>query len=203
MTVGEGVTITGERMAEDYVLPMPSVVPPSGLPWREEVRLGRTEAAALSSPTSVGGDGIALEGDATLTLGSPGVTTTISVARLRMEGSARLLVAGRVLLYVTDRVELGGNAMVNPDGTPANLEVQFSDSGREFQMEGNARFFGTVYGRNAEIELEGSAAVFGSLVGREVELERNARVHYDEALGRRRDFVAGYKMTAWQEVLPR
>jgi len=125
------------------------------------------------------------------------------VTTLRIEGSARLLVQGRVSLFVTDRVELRGNAGVNPDGIPANLEVQFSDTGRDFNMDGNARFFGTLYGRNAGIWLNVNAVLFGSLVGREVQLRDNARVHYDEALGRRRDYLSGYKMTAWQEVRAR
>jgi hypothetical protein len=203
MRAEESVTITGQRMAEDYVLPMPSVAPPSGLSGMGAIRLEGTQIGAVSGSTRIGGDGIVLEGNATLTLGTPGVTTTITVTRLRIEGNARLLVEGRVSLYVTDRVELSGNASVNPDGIPANLEVQFSDTGGDFVMEGNARFFGTVYGRNAEIEVEGNAVVFGSLVGREVEIEGNARVHYDEALGRRIDYLSGYKMTTWQEVLPR
>ena len=37
MSVEEGVTITGQRGTEDYVLPMPPVVPPSGLPLRGEL----------------------------------------------------------------------------------------------------------------------------------------------------------------------
>lgn len=167
-----------------------------------------TEAEALAMPCLTLPSGVSSSGDLTLdnefpVWGTPGITTTLAFDDVEIKGTTSVQVQGKVILYVLDDFKLSGNAAVNPGGIPSHLEIRFLSQDGPFRVEGNTLFSGVAFGCNLKIEAKGNAEVFGSLVGEEVKLEGNAKVHYDEALAARTDIFLGYRLAAWQEVIPK
>lgn len=173
-------TITGEIVAlEDPVL-LPSVVIPSGLIELGDVWLENEEELVLD------------EG-------------AYHMTDLDVFGSARVVCNGKVAIFIdqatdgaTPDIRIGGSGIVNTSQIPANLVLYCSDDVVSIDISGNGAFYGGIYAPNADITLN-AGDVFGALVGSTVTLNGvNSAVHYDTAL---RDNISPYALMRSWEVL--
>lgn len=182
MKQGENVTIHGETGTEAGALAMPCLALPPGVSSS-----GNFETEAVGPHD----------------WGTAGTITTLVYDQVKIKASASVRIEGKVILYVLGEFRLEESATVNTGGLPSHLELRFvGDETGPFRVKNDSVFSGVVYGCNLNIEVEDNAAIFGSLVGKKVKLRGNARVHYDEALAPRLDIFIGYRLTAWQEVIP-
>jgi hypothetical protein len=171
-------TITGDILALDDPLVLPSVNIPSGLIELGDVWLDAEQELVLN------------EGMYHLT-------------DLDLFGSARIVCNGKVVLFVdestdaaTPDIRIGGNGIVNTSQIPANCVLYCSHDVVSVEISGNAAFYGGIYAPNADIALN-AGDVFGALIGRTVTLNgANSAVHYDTAL---RDNISPYAlMRSWE-----
>lgn len=174
LSVGPGVSpatgaVTGfdpSRIAGDPPVvsspeyPMPTVKLPAGI---------------TCSPLS-------LNGQVTYTLPSPG---TYCFSDLRVQGGATLTSTGPVTVYLTRSLAFEGNSTIGVANDPTKF-LFLMESGTqvtiEGSIEGNAEFYGSMYGPDAAFNVEGHADIYGSIIGNRVTMAGSAELHYDKAL---------------------
>ncbi len=171
-------TITGDILALDDPLLLPSVNIPSGL-----IELGD----------------VWLENDQQLVLNEG----MYHLTDLDIFGSARVVCNGKVILFMDEStdalnpdIRIGGNGIVNSSQIPANCVLYCADDVVSIEIGGNGAFYGGIYAPNADITLN-AGEVFGAIIGSTVTLNGvNSAVHYDTAL---RDNVSPYAlMRSWE-----
>lgn len=125
---------------------------------------------------------LTLNGSVTYTLPSPG---TYCFSRLKVESGATLTSTGPVTVYLTESLAFAGNSTVGVVNNPSQFLV-LMESGTlvtiEGAVEGNAEFYGAMYGPDAAFNIAGNADIYGSIIGNEIHVAGSARLHYDEAL---------------------
>ncbi len=139
---------------------------------------------------------------------------------IRIAGTARLIVTGRVKIYVTGSIDFGGNGIVSGSGgalAPPNLliygTVNPNDATQKctsVSIHGNGAFYGAIYAPEAAASVSGNGAVFGALTANTVTINGNGGFHYDEALGNLGETVTtssstsatttGYTRYSWREI---
>jgi len=173
-------TVTGDILALDNPVLLPSVVIPSGLIELGDVWLDNTQQLVLN------------EG-------------AYHMTDLDLFGSAKVVCNGKVVIFLdqstdgaTPDVRIGGNGIVNSSQIPTNLVLYCSNDVVSIEISGNGAFYGGIYAPNANIVLN-AGDVFGSLIGLTVTLNGvNSAVHYDTAL---RDNISPYAFMRSWEVL--
>lgn len=125
---------------------------------------------------------LTLTGSVTYALPSPG---TYCFSQLSVQAGATLTSSGAVTVYLTESLSLQGNATVGVLNDPTQF-LFLMESGTSVTIagaiEGNAQFFGAMYGPDATFNIAGNAEIFGSVIGNNVTLSGSAVLHYDEAL---------------------
>ena len=124
-----------------------------------------------SSPGSVNINGVA----DSLTL-APG-SYVVANLNVNQPGSIKIQPAGKVQIWVTGTLNLGGAE--NSSGKPNDLSF-FVSSSNFINLNGSGPVVASVYAPNAPINV--STAVFGTVVGGTVTLNTNGAVHFDEGL---------------------
>jgi hypothetical protein len=165
-------------------------------------------------PAGVANQGaLSIAGNRTVTL-SEGTYwfSSISVA-----GNGKLATSGRVKIYVTGSVDIGGNGTLTAGNRPPNLVIygtvdptNSANKCTSVSIHGNGSFYGAVYAPDANINVVGNGDTYGALTGNTVTITGNANFHYDEALG---DFgrtitttvttnytTTGYDRWVWREI---
>jgi len=122
--------------------------------------------------------------------------------RIDIKGTSQVILAGKVVLYVKDRIAIGGNGIAN-FGPPANLQIYGLPTCKQVDISGNGVLSAAVYAPQADIVLNGSGEngqVFGALAGNTVSFNGKGTVlHYDEALQKVKGTVVGFRTKTWQE----
>ena len=154
------------------------LVPPGALDTPEPM-------TPVTIPNGLTNQGILqISGNKTVTV--PGGTYWYD--QIKITGNGRLNFTGPTELYLSGKLEVGGNGIGTANNIPGNLLVYGQGissgipGGGDIRFTGNAAFYGAVYAPTAKVEIKGNGSVFGALVGEEVENVGNAAVHYDEAL---------------------
>jgi hypothetical protein len=147
---------------------------------------------------------------------------------LDMSGSAKMLIQGDTVLYVTGDVSItgqaqliiapgasltiyvagasanfAGNGILNQSGDTTKFTYYGLPSNTSLALSGNSSFTGTFYAPNANFTLNGGGSnnydFAGASVTKTVSMHGHFKFHYDERLGR----IAGpvrYRAASWNEL---
>jgi hypothetical protein len=146
-----------------------------------------------------------------------------SAGNISMGSGEVFLIAGRVRILVTgkvnltgdaaimlttnatvewyqagDNVSMGGRGVVNGRGFAKDFQLIGLRTCTSVSYSGSVQFTGTVYAPSATVTLEGSVDGYGALVGNSIELKGGMGLHYDEALNspQKIRFIA----SSWREI---
>jgi hypothetical protein len=133
---------------------------------------------------------------------------TYRLNRIRLTDDASISISGEVTLYVEDRIRIedrgainiqpGGSLTIyaarelivrnrgklNPTEDPEKLIIFGTPSFNSIQFTGNSLMHGAIFAPNANTTIQTNAEIFGSVIADRVTIEDDAKLHYDEALGR-------------------
>jgi hypothetical protein len=179
--------IAGSVMAAPCSATMPDVTVPAG-------------AAPISSIT---GGSNTISGTMSIPAG------TYYCDSISLSGHSAVTTTGRVYLYVTGNMSIGGNGILNNgdvaggSSLASNLIIYGTPTCTSVSISGNGALTAAVYAPQADIVLNGggsSGEVYGSLAGKTVSFNGNGTVlHYDEALQEVRGVVTGMSPKSWEE----
>lgn len=88
----------------------------------------------------------------------------------------------RVEFYVRDRVNLGGNGIINPTQRPGDMLIYGLPTCSSVEVSGTADFRGAIYAPGADTTLNGGALFEGAVVCRTLRAVGTLDFHYDESL---------------------
>lgn len=100
---------------------------------------------------------------------------------LTVTGNGRIVVnrtgEGRLLLYVKDKMEIGGNDGINKNGNYNDVILYYSGS-ETLNFKGNNKITGSLYVKDSDIIMSGSASISGHIVtgGSNVVVSGNAEI---------------------------
>lgn len=142
---------------------------------------------------------------------------------LTLSSSQTLLIQGKVTLYITGSLNVGGNAQIKIDpgssltlvvGGPsciiggngvlnnsqsaANCTILGLPTCTTVTVSGNGAFIGTVNAPQATGTISGNGDFSGSFIANSIALTGNGGIHYDEALGK--SSASGYAIYSWSEL---
>ena len=207
-----GATINGHDTANlqpgDIVqLPQAIVLPPPTVPAGVPTTAYNGNGQTLLNGASVGD--VTVNANSTLTLGAPGVTSTININSIKLNGNATLVILGTVILNVVGSgqatpIDFTGGSVSNqyaidpvthlPQWTydPSTFQVEYAGAGA-VKLNGGAHTAAMVYAPNAAVSLNGGGDFYGSVVGATIDDTGGARIHYDRRLSSE-FFVVGNPM---------
>lgn len=110
---------------------------------------------------------VSLSGQETLTLPAG----TYFFNNFNVSGQARVIINGKVTIYLDQGLSLSGVGFVNGSQNPDNLRILVDGGG--VSMSGTSDFYGHVYGNDTSMSLSGTAKFFGSMVGKDVNVSGN------------------------------
>lgn len=88
---------------------------------------------------------------------------SIVVDELNIEnGHINITGAGKLTIYVTDKITMGSGSTVNNNGEVENLNI-FLKGNQELKLSGSQKIFGSVYVENGDIDLGAGAGVKGNI----------------------------------------
>jgi len=95
---------------------------------------------------------------------------------------------------------LGGNAVENMSGNPAQFALYGAGDCTEIDLAGTTDYYGTIYAPEADVKVTGTGNVHGALVGNTVELPGTARVYHDLSLGYSTEGPQIISLLQWEEL---
>jgi hypothetical protein len=166
------------QLPQAVVLPSPTV--PAGVPTTAYD--GNNQV--LLNGATVGN--VTVNANKTLTLGAPGVVSTINMNSLTINGNATIVILGTVILNVvgsgqTTPIDFTGGSVSNSSFDPTTFQVMYAGTG-SVKLNGGAHTTAMVYAPNAAVSLNGGGDFYGSVVGATVDDMGGARIHYDRRL---------------------
>jgi hypothetical protein len=153
---------------------------PAGVPTTAYDGNGQT----LLNGASVGN--VTVNAHSTLTLGAPGVVSTININSLTINGNSDLIILGTVILNVVGTgqatpIDFTGGSVSNASFDPTTLQVMYAGAGI-VKLNGGAHTTGMIYAPNAAVSLNGGGDFYGSVVGSTIDDSGGAKIHYDRRL---------------------
>lgn len=150
----------------------------------------------------------------TITANGAGTTKQVQASAISLNGNGKVLTisgSGKVQLYVTGNIDLGGQSSITVSPTSAgSLQVEIYVGGTTINLDGNgvinstskaadmlifglptvtsvsingtADFKGVIYAPSAALSLAGNARVDGAVVANTITAVGTVDFHYDEAL---------------------
>jgi hypothetical protein len=180
----------------------------------------RISGSVLSAPATATMPDVAIPGDAIpisrINGGRNAITGSLAIPAgtyycdsISLTGNSIVTTSGRVYLYVTGSMFIGGNGIVNNNdmtgrlARPCDLILYGTPTCTSVSISGNGALSAAVYAPEADIVLNGagtSGNVYGSLAGKTVSFNGNGTVlHYDEALQNVKGVVTGFSPKSWEE----
>ncbi|MBI4971568.1 MAG: type II secretion system protein [Candidatus Omnitrophica bacterium] len=153
--------ISGSKTSESTKVALPPVVVPDGLSNSGTINIGDNTVKTL-----------------------PGGTYWFD--KVKISGTAKLILQGAVTFYVTGEVEIEGNGVATSGNNPSNFVVNVAGR-QEVELGGNVNFYGVIYapeaGKNGDpAKVRDNAQLYGAIIAYKFEGEGNSKIHYDEAL---------------------
>ncbi len=103
-----------------------------------------------------------------------------------LEVNGEFRITGPTKIYVTDRLAISGQGIVNDTFIPSNLKIYvLNELGKESKVSGNGDFYGVIYAPTADLKITGGGNFFGAAVAWDLEISTNGQgtgVHFDENL---------------------
>ncbi len=135
----------------------------------------------------------------------------------------KVLIAGKVVLYVTGSVDLSGNndvleftpgssleiyiggqygrfgAVETPVTVATDLKIFGLPTNTEMKLSGSRNFYGLIYAPQATFEIKGGVHYYGAFCVKSARLMGSCNFHYDEALFDVPPF-RGFIISDWEEI---
>ena len=170
-------------------LPAPTV--PAGVPT--SAYNGNNQI--LLNGASVGD--VTVNANSTLTLGAVGVTSTININSIKLNGNATLQILGTVILNVVGTgqatpIDITGGSVANLSFDPSTFQVMYAGSG-SIKINGGSHTTAMIYAPNASATMSGNADFYGSIVAATFSDTGGGKIHYDRHLASS-FFMAGNSM---------
>ena len=115
--------------------------------------------------------------------------------------------SGPVTVYMTGTLIARGNSTtIGSSSNPKDMLFKMSPSSQaiveDADLAGTTKFYGAMYGPNADIDIHGNAEIFGSIIARTVNVTGNAWIHYDEGLADLLTVANTYtrQVISWREL---
>ncbi len=131
------------------------------------------------------------------------------IDRLWVEGGGVLIIRQDTTIWVRERIDVQGNAIVNPDGRqtiPADQRLNLvfympPTAGLTVTISGGGEFNAFVYAPTARIKIAGNSSVYGALVGDTLKVTGSSYVYSEsgETIGFPDNVVANYEAIIWGE----
>jgi hypothetical protein len=104
---------------------------------------------------------------------------TYVIHNFSMTGKGKLHAAGKVRIYVTGSLQMGGGSSTSTN-RPGDLEIRVIGGG-SVSFEGTSDFYGHVYAPQSNVELKGTSGYFGMFVGKTMNMVGTSDAHHDES----------------------
>ncbi|MEM7307204.1 MAG: pilus assembly PilX N-terminal domain-containing protein [Planctomycetota bacterium] len=153
----------------------------------------------------VGYDFITVAPGAEVVVQGPG---TLVVSDLSLTADARLSIEnvdGPVNVYVTGSARLEEGSVVDVAGrAPQDLSLQIAGDAGPIELNASSRFYGMVYGPQAEVSVGAGFEIFGTLAARNLQLAPYSRLHFDSGVMGNSGAVPLPRFISWQiDEVPR
>jgi Tfp pilus assembly protein PilX len=188
---GHNPPLAGDIVQLPQAVSMPAPTVPTGVPTSSYNGNGQI----LLNGASVGN--VTVDAHSTLTLGAPGVTSTINVNSLTINGNATLNILGTVILNVVGTgqptpIDFTGGSVSNSSFDPTTFQVLYAGTGG-IRLNGGAHTTALIYAPNAAASFNGGGDFYGSVIAQTIDDNGGASIHYDSRL-KSEFFVAGNQM---------
>ena len=182
-----GALVNGHNppLAGDIIqLPQAVVMPPPTVPAGVPTTAYNGNGQILLDGASVGN--VTVNANQTLTLGAVGVTSTININSITINGNATLLILGHVILNVVGSgqatpIDFTGGSVSNTSWDPATFQVEYAGAGT-VKLNGGAQTVAMIYAPNAAAAFSGGGNFYGSVVAATVNDSGGSHLHYDRHL---------------------
>ncbi|HUU50114.1 MAG TPA: pilus assembly PilX N-terminal domain-containing protein [Nitrospinota bacterium] len=199
ISLSSNAEITGEKTAINEPVELPLMSAPSGLPSMGSISLSSNDQQIISGSGSY--SSITLSSNSQLTIGGSG-EVVISTGTLSLNSNTQLNVGSgvtSVTIFVSDSLSVSSNAKINSNTKdPTKMNIFGTDSLTNCSLSSNGGYFGTLYARNSDITVSSNVEIHGALIANRITLNSNARIHYDESLGRTGP-SSGLMVSSWRE----
>ena len=174
--------VTGEianlEYARNYPLPIFPAIPV--LPDKGDFTAGWWPAGPFTISESGAYDSINVQSQLTVNVGDEDVV--LVTKDLSVTGNGKIIVdrtgTGRLILYVTDKLDVSGSGSINKDGNYDSVEIFYSGSD-ELNFGGSTKISGSLFAKDANMEIGGSGGIMGHIVtgGSSVKVTGNANAN--------------------------
>jgi len=187
LSTSGGATVNGHNPPQPgdiLQLPQAVVLPPPTVPMGVPTTAYNGNGQTLLNGASVGN--VTVDAHSTLTLGAPGVVSTININSLTINGNADLVILGTVILNVVGSgqatpIDFTGGSVSNSSFDPTTFQVMYAGNGT-VKLNGGAHTTAMIYAPNAAVSLNGGGDFYGSVVGSTIDDSGGAKIHYDRRL---------------------
>jgi len=109
---------------------------------------------------------------------------------------------GLVTIYITGTLSIAGGATVGNVTDPTRMLFVLNQTAQIGSLTGQAKFYGMLYGPDANVKISGDAQIFGAIAAERVTIEGHAQLHYDVAVMNDTRVVGEYRRTllSWREL---
>jgi hypothetical protein len=109
---------------------------------------------------------------------------------------------GPVTIYIGGQLEIDGGATVGNVADPTKMLFVLNQTAQIGSLAGEAKFYGMLYGPDADVTIRGEAQIFGAIAAERVTIEGDTQLHYDVAVLNDTRVVGEYRRTllSWREL---
>lgn len=214
ISVDESSKIFGKTVLDAGINLVSPVVPDQFDYTYAGLSVSGSDVYEINEPGSYWVGFISISGNGRLQINASSVTVYVAgdvkVNDVDITGKGEIRIASgcTASFYVNGDLKVAGNGMVNLNEDPASLAIYGTENTSNISIMGNASFCGLVYAPQAHVRIKGatgsdSAVLYGSVVSNSIEIGPHGKIHYDETLKDRDDFLPAwsskYNVVQWEE----
>ena len=95
-------------------------------------------------------------------------------------------------------LDLSGQGVVNLNGDPTRLTINYAGS-NQAKIAGGASAFVGLYAPNAPLQLVGTSNFYGSFIGKTVQVQGTPDVHFDEGCLEKNLLQRQFRLISWSK----
>ena len=124
------------------------------------------------------------------------------VGNQSVQGGETWTTSGLVTVYIAGTLSIQGGATVGNVDDPTKMLFVLNQTAQIGSLAGEAKFYGMLYGPDANVSISGEAQIFGAIAAERVTIEGSAQLHYDVAVMNDTRVVGEYRRTllSWREI---
>jgi len=176
-----GANIDGEKRALDYEIELPSITPPSGLPWMGDYSMSGTDSIFMSGQYG----SFEMENNSVVTI-EDDVILYIT-GDFYMDQNSRLDIAIGASLQIimgSGSFEMDQTSSINNLSQDPTKFVLFGTNGftGDIYIDQGSEFYGAIYAPKAFVELDQGDGFYGAIIAKDILFDQDTVLHYDKAL---------------------